>query len=139
MTPEEKQALGAHYIRRNYISVDQEKSNSNNSSLQKTPLKPSKLELMNTTASKLNLSDIRKTTPNLTVSRFIEDESDFNRYSERPSGDSHSEPSSPKALEKGLFNKKSRFTNHRHYISFFKYYYRKLSIEHKRWSSVKIS
>jgi hypothetical protein len=136
MDKEEKEALGAHYIQRSYISVEEEKSNSNNSSLQRTPAKASKVHLMNTTDSKPNLSSIKSLQR---VSRFIEEESDFNRGSDRHSGNSHSEPSSPKAMHRELFGKQSRAGNHKNYINFYKFYYRKLSVEHKRWHASKIS
>jgi hypothetical protein len=133
----EKTELNTRYVQRNYITPEEEKSNSANSPALRTPAKDIKLHLMSTEKTKPRFSEQRSHLP---APRAYEDESDFNRYSERISGDSRSEPSSsPRVIAEHDFNKLGKAGAHRNYIMFYKHHYKKLAKKHPRWVSMKIS
>ena len=131
----QKEALGAQYLTQSYIKTEEEKSSSNPIQPQATPLKKNHLHLF-TTETKTKQSSLKK----VSISGFGEEESEFNRHSDRMSGDSRSElSSSPKSFVGPTFTKLGQTAAHRRYIHFYQFYYKKLKKEHPRWIPSKLS
>ncbi len=84
MEAKDKQSLGTLYVQKKYIKDEEEKSNSNCSSAHKTPAKPAdKMYLMTTEKRKQSFSTFNS---HSNGKKFEDEESEFNRYSEKISG-----------------------------------------------------
>ena len=135
----QKMHLSQRYQHQHYIPHDEEQSNSHLASPLKTPFKPSSdLPVPSTLKTK---STSFQSKPKQLLP-YHQEESEFNRHSEKPSQEVKSDRSSYSLMvvhSSSSRQEKAGLPKNHHYIVFYKHHYRKLAREHPRWSATKVS